>query len=585
MFDYVKANLLKNLRPIQEFSTRIVSLPLKVGFVPTRSTLLVPLFVICITCGSVVKGYAQEPTWRAREGIPVGVESERYLRILQLAGRVPLHPWTVRAFTPQALEGIRPVSGGHPWQDRIDFDLRPSRSLDLGWIRPRLELVSNSAYPFGENDGLIWAGRGLTGAASAGGFLRFGPLHVRLAPEGFWSENLPFQMAKNGRSGPESYRDEQAPDLIDRPQRFGDQAYRRLGLGSSAVHLALPGITLGISGAGQHWGPALHYPLLLGNNSGGFPNIFGQTTTPIELWAIRLHGRYMFGWPGQSKFSPLSSGENQNFAAGAVLALLPRGLDGLELGLARFVHTALPVGGKVTSEDLLRVFSGVTQETENLASRNQLASAFFRWVVPGAGLEFYGELVKEDFVRDIRHAIEEPDDLMGKVLGFQKVWALADGHLAVLRGEGVDARLHHSERFGRLRMWDSDGNSGGGKPLPLYMHSGGVSHTHFGQVLGSPTAYGGSGWTLGLDWYNENGRWTVDLSRALQTEFSAIYSGTSGPEVSDVIYALKLEAVRFGDAVEWTTALVPSLNLNRNLVKENDAFNLSLRFSINGLPW
>ena len=185
----------------------------------------------------------------------------------------------------------------------------------------------------------------------------------------------------------------------------------------------------------------------------------------------------------------------------------------------------------------------------------------------------------ENFARDLRHIIEEPDDIMGRVFGFQKVWSQSKGRLAVLRGEVVNALVHHSERFDRLR--DS-----GGAPLPLYLHlQSGVGHTQLGQILGSPTAYGGAGWTIGLDMYHALGRWSIDLSRSLQTEFSVIHSGTSGPKISDVIYALKLEVVRFGDGIEWTTAVTPSLKLNRNLLKENDVFNLTLRLSMSGLPW
>ena len=105
-----------------------------------------------------------------------------------------------------------------------------------------------------------------------------------------------------------------------------------------------------------------------------------------------------------------------------------------------------------------------------------------------------------------------------------------------------------------------------------------------GQILGSPTAYGGAGWTLGMDFYDESGRWTVDLFRALQSEFSQIHSGTSGPEISDVIFGLKLEGMQFRNGVEWTLALTPSLNLNRNLVEDNDVFNLAVRFSVRGFP-
>jgi hypothetical protein len=211
-------------------------------------------------------------------------------------------------------------------------------------------------------------------------------------------------------------------------------------------------------------------------------------------------------------------------------------------------------------------------------AENQLASVFFRWAFPKAGVEFYGEIVKEDYARDLRHVIEEPEDVMGRVFGFQKAWVQPDERLVVLRAETVNTLVHHSERFDRFRL----GNS----PLRLF-YNGGVhqGHTHAGQLLSSPTAYGGSGWTIGADLYHAQGRWTVDAFRALQTEFSTIHSGTKGPGMSDVIYALKLEAVQFRNGLEWQASFTPSMNLNRNLIKGNDVLNVSIGLSIRGLPW
>ena len=581
MFGHLESNLVNTLRPIQTFSPRIYGRRYTVGFLQKTSRLLRFLFIVWVAYGSTISVLAQEPTWRVREGLPVGSEAEKYLRVLQVAGKAPFHVWTLRGFAPQALVGVLPRSGAHPWQDRMDFNPEPATGLRLGWIQPRVGLTSNSAYPFGENDGSVWAGRGLTAVAEAGGFLRLGRLHLRLAPEGFWAENGRFDVADNGYSAAGLHWDDTKPGEIDRPQRFGEAGYARLGFGSSAIHLTLPGITVGVSGAGQHWGPTHHYPLLLGNNAGGFLNVFGQTTRPINLWAVRVQARYILGWPSDSDFSPVSTDKGRRLITGAVVALLPRGIDGLELGVARFIH-ALSPSGNFRKEDAFRVFSGLINDfttTENRVLENQLASAFFRWVFPGAGVEVYGEVVKEDFARDLRHIIEEPEDLMGRVFGFQKVWSSSGGRLTSFRGEMVNARVHHSERFDRLRAY-------GQIPMPLYSH-GQVrqGHTHAGQLLSTPAAYGGSGWTIGLDLYHPQGRWTIDLSRSLESEFSRIYSGTSGPQISDVIYALKVEAVRFRDGVEWTTTVTPSLNLNRNLVEENDVFNLTLRLSMNGLPW
>ena len=554
-----------------------------VSFLTLVSQLLLHLFILMFAAGFTIDVFAQAPTWRAREGLPVGSQAEGYLRVLQLASKAPLYPWSVRGFTPQAIVDILPETGEHPWQDRMEFNLGPPRGMTVGWIQPRVRFTSNSAYPFGANDGSMWAGKGLTVGLEAGGFLRFGRLHLRLAPEGFWTENGQFDLADNGHTGEAAYWDESIASGIDRPQRFGDESYGRLDWGSSALHLALPGVTVGLSGAGQQWGPALQYPLLLGNNAGGFKHVFVQTGTPLDLWAVRLHGRYVLGQPSQSDFSPDLLEKRNRVVTGAILTLLPRGLDGLELGLGRFIHSLIPEDD-FQAQDIFRVFSGVTDDLTNDRERNkvlenQMASVFFRWAFPGAGVEVYAELVKEDFMRDLRHMIEEPDDFMGRVFGFQKVWSRSDGRLTSFRGEMVDARAHHAARFNRLR---ADGQV----PLPLYTHSHvRQGHTHAGQLLSSPVAYGGAGWTLGFDLYHPQGRWTIDLSRSLQTEFSVIHSGTSGPKISDVIYALKLEVVRFGDGIEWTTAVTPSLNLNRNLLKENDVFNLTLRLSMSGLPW
>ncbi len=525
---------------------------------------------------------SQEPTWSAREGLPVGSEAERYLRVLQLTGIAPLRSWTLRSFAPSELALALPaVSIEHLWQSQIDFSLEPPVGWELEWIQPQASLISNSAYPFGENDGAVWAGKGLTAVFEGGGVLRYGPLHVRLAPDASWSENGYFDLADNGYFHSAAYWDELHPGTIDRPQRFGEEDYVQIGLGSSALHVALPGISVGISGAGQQWGPALNYPLLLGQNAGGFLHAFGQTNSPVDLWVAHLNARYIVGWPTQSDFSPVEEVARGNrFITGIVVSLTPRGLDGLELGGSRFIHAVPPETG-FRIRDAFRLFTGVTETltgSQNRLAENQLASAFFRWAFPNAGVELYGEIVKEDYARDLRHVIEEPEDVMGRVFGFQKVWVQPDDRLVVLRAETVSTLVHHSERFDRFRL----GNS----PLRLF-YNGGVhqGHTHAGQLLSSPTAYGGSGWTVGADLYHARGRWTVDVSRALQTEFSTIHSGTKGPGMSDVIYALKLEAVQFRDDFEWQASLTPSMNLNRNLIKGNDVFNISIGLSIRGLPW
>ena len=67
------------------------------SFLTVASQLLLSLLILVFAAGFTVGVFAQEPVWRAREGLPVGSEPERYLRILQLAGMAPLHARTVQS--------------------------------------------------------------------------------------------------------------------------------------------------------------------------------------------------------------------------------------------------------------------------------------------------------------------------------------------------------------------------------------------------------------------------------------------------------------------------------------------------------
>ncbi len=526
---------------------------------------------------------AQDRRWDVRRGVPVGSEEARFLRVLQVAGMAPHYPWTLRGLTPGELSRTLPTDTLYPWKNRYDLTPRASETWEWGWVPGQAGAFFNSSVPFGENDGVVWVGKGLTGVVGGGAYVRFGPLHVRFAPEAFISQNRAFELAPNGRSGDEVLRDSRFPGRIDYPHRFGDRRYGRLDLGSSAVHLELPGLTIGVSTAGQVWGPAIHYPLLLGNNAGGFSHAFVQTSRPLNIWIGRLHGRLVAGRLAQSDFSPVTEGELGRFASGTVLVFLPRGLKGLEVGVGRFAESVWPDGG-IGLGEIFRPFSGVVSvgtADGNPRDENQRASVFFRWTIPAGGVEVYAEVTREDFTRDLRDFLIRPDDLFARVFGLQKVWRRSEQRLLALRAEVVSAEVHHSERGNRFR----DGRREPG-PIPPYQHAGvRQGHTQRGQILGSPTAYGGAGWTVGMDLYHPGGRWSVDLSRTLRQDWLPGNNQSSAERpVADVIYSLSVETLRFMRGFEITAGITPAVNLNRNLEPGNDVFNLRVALGIRGLP-
>ena len=93
----------------------------------------------------------------------------------------------------------------------------------------------NSAFPYGSNDGAVWAGRGLTSALDLGFAFRVGPLSGTFNPIAFSAQNRAFPLQANGSTNP--FADPLFPGNVDRPQRFGARAYSRVDPGESTVRL------------------------------------------------------------------------------------------------------------------------------------------------------------------------------------------------------------------------------------------------------------------------------------------------------------------------------------------------------------
>jgi len=348
-----------------------------------------------------------------------------------------------------------------------------------------------------------------------------------------------------------SYADGRYPRNIDLPQRFGRGAYGRVDPGESTLGANAGPVTFGASTASQVWGPAVEYPLLLGNNAGGFPHVFVGTSRPLDAWIGKVHGRVVWGRLDQSPFSSIPADSGVRFMTGAVGTFQPRGVPGLELGVARFFHARwqglgdAPLG--LAFEGILKSSLGGSQGQANGSDEaNQLASAFFRWVAPRDGFEAWGEFAREDHSFDLRDFVLEPDHSAALLLGFRKVWDRG-GRLVSVRGEVADARTPH------LVLVRGEG--------PFYLHyERRQGHTQRGQLLGSPAVYGGGGSTLAVDVYTARGSWGAAWKRELLGE-------SAGPGFIETFGArntLSLTRSLFTRGVRVTGGLDTSLDLGNN---------------------
>jgi hypothetical protein len=507
--------------------------------------------------------------------IEAGGEAERYARVLQLAGLVPLAPWSIQPFSPSTVRALRPT-GAHPWAARFADSARSDNDRFRA-LRPSARVIGNSAFPVQIGPGPTWAGRGLTAELQGGVEGHWGPLFAQAAPLFFATQNANFALASNGLTGDRQFADPRYPGDIDAPQRFGAHAFARLAPGTSSLVLDSHTIVLGFSTAPQKWGPNRDYPLVLGPSAGGFPELFAGNSQPWNLWLLRGQGRVVYGELSQSDYSPVRTGEQRRFGSGLVLVAQPRGLAGLEIGAARFLHRAW---GDFSLQSLTRPFSGIVSVNGsglNKGTENQTGSIFARWALPRARAEFYGEFYKEDYPGPFRvgtgSLVEQPDDYASFALGFQRLLTANAHTIRVLRGELVNGESSHQQRLER----------GFVIPIPPYIHFGvHQGHTSDGRILGSPEAYGGAAWRIGVDEYTPTGRRSLSIERQLRLDWLPTLAAGSGQVHPDVLYGIRAELLRFRGARDLGLTLLPAIDLNRNLESHHDVFSLTVALSARG---
>ncbi len=496
----------------------------------------------------------------SRAEVFAGGELENYLRYLQTLRVVPLYPWGLRAFSPRELDDLAPRDTAHPWARRYDLAAPPTRR-SFGWLSPTASLRANTTFPFGYNDGPIWAGRGLTVAAQGGFAARVGAVSLSVVPLVFATQNAGFALMPNGQTGRLAYADGANATSIDRPQRFGDAAYARLDPGQSTLRVDWRKLSVGVTSANQYWGPATEFPIILGNNAAGFPHVFLGTATPVDLWLFRVHGRLVWGRLSQSAFSPATAAEGVRYGAAIALDFTSRWVPGLEVGATRFAHQPWPAGG-LTFEDLLVMVHGGQRGGTNSTLENQLASAFFRWVLPNSGFEVYGEYGRDDYNVDLRDFVEEPDHIGGYTIGFRKVMRRPNGRLLAVRAETQNLQF---SRLAAGRGW-----------APFYTHSGvNQGHTQLGQVLASEAGPGGAGSVVAVDSYSPRGKWTWSWTRMLRYQ-RGDPSGAGPPDADgvDVQHALAVEHVQFRHGYDMLARVTAIYEFNRSFA--GDAFNLNV---------
>jgi hypothetical protein len=503
-----------------------------------------------------------------------GSDYEDYLRVLQIAGKIPLQPWSIRGFSRREIERLALADSTGPWNLRDRFS---SSRFSAGPVR--LGATFNSAYPYGANDGPLWAGRGPTIAASGGLGGHFGPFSFALDPMAFSAANRRFELMANGATGLQAFNHGTFPGAVDLPQRFGDAAYSRIDPGNSYVRLDSRFLSLGLSTANEWIGPATEYPFLLSNNAPGFPHLFLGTGDPLNIGIGHLQARAFWGKLDQSAYSPVTGSAHfipgvqtgtVRLATSVQAVYQPRGIPGLELGVARFFHVPYRPGEPQADfwKKPFKVFflKNEFAQGDSAGADNQLASIFFRWVFPHSGFEAFGERGYEDQFYDTREFIENLDHDREYMLGFQKILTTRAGGFDVLRAELINYQLS-TQALLRLREG------------AVYLHSPlRQGHTNRGQLLGASAGVNAAAAsTLAWTRYSRGGRTSLTLRRIVRDQEGDYYlTGAVNPRGSDVLIAAALERMHYGRVVDLGAKVEGMDELNRNFVRDVGNLNLQL---------
>ncbi len=547
--------------------------------------LIASQLLISVLAGSGAQGQlAPKGTAEAWLYSAPGTLAESYVRALENRGLMPGRSMAVRdgprAWSLSYQQSVKAHSSEHPWQNV--YRIRPVKEKLWGLLPLRALGSFNTAFPFQRGEGPVWHGKGFTHAFSGGVFGRWGPISLVVNPTWFRTENREFALAPTGIDGSGRFRSALAPASLDIPQRFGDESYQILSLGSSSLTLDMLGLTGGLSSSPQIWGPGDLHPLVMGAAAGGIPHLFLGTSAPVDLWILELDFRYMAGRTERSRwFARTDGADRENFALlnGFTVAFSPRGLTGLQLGFTRLFHQPWPSEDGMMGGLLKKPFEGILKSgLQGVDQRldDQFFSVFSRWLVASVGAEVWLEWVRGDHSVDARWLLLEPEDFGGYAAGFRKTWGTGST-LTVFRAESIVSGPTHRERGG-ARI-NNERFYWGHAPHPIYIDSSSRigSWTHRGQLMTTVAGPFGNGQSIGVDRFHSEGHWSLSFDRSIVSEQPAA-AMPSGEGISDVLYVVSANSTRFLGQWDMGLGLDWVMNLNRHF--ESDTMNFRLQAKV-----
>ena len=485
-------------------------------------------FALCVLLGLLIL-----PLGKAvAQSIPVGDFRESQFRVLQLLSDSTIQlSYSNRPISTESYNNLfeeAGLVGQSLWREPLehityDISIR-NYPLTIGTYDPELSNTYNNELPYGENNGAAWYGKGLTTEFKTGFYVKSKYFTATFRPHFSYQENADFRTPRfipKYPDGSDRYvaqgilPEDTLANRIDRPFRFGPDAYSTFDLGHSSIRFHYNDMELGFSKEPLWWGPGVQYALIMSNNAPGLKHLFWGSRNPITLPLNMgdIEFRLIAAWPEDSKYFDLNLEESPHrqelsnrylrdrFMNGLNLIYSPSFIPNFHLGLSRVVHQYVPDSG-LGLGDYFQVFAPFPKPDERVLDgfrdesyfedRNHLSSMYFRWVFPESNAEVYGEYMRNNQSFNFRDLLMEPQHGRAYTFGFQKI----------IESDWIDFFKINAE-FNSLLPGEIDDV----RPQTYYYTHQSVKqgHTNEGQLLGAAIGPGSTSQYLGADAYFKKG--------------------------------------------------------------------------------
>jgi hypothetical protein len=389
----------------------------------------------------------------------------------------------------------------HPW---INHNLGTFYSL-YGDFRvraygPELFMSANTAAPYGQNDGVLWQGRGFNALFKSGVRFEGYGLELTLLPHFAFSQNAPFDIMPSNYDSVYGYFWGYAHNIgADAPQRFGDKAFPDLDFGDSEIRYTWKALTAGFGTQAIWLGPAYLNPMLHSNNAPAYPKLdIGlrrqRVTLPWLGWYLGdVEARLWIGQLSESGYFDNDTSNNHTMIHGLAFAYSLSFLPGLTL----FANRVCLIDWKW--ENLKYIIP-----REENTMEDQKLSFGFSWIFPQVKFEVYGELGIDDFVPDgfPEGYIRYPLHTIIYTVGLKKVIPV------------VPSRKIYGELFFEWNSMEMSQDFQFQWPYSPYFHHQIIhGYTNRGQWLGAGSGWGGNSQYLGFRLFYPKGTSSLFVHR------------------------------------------------------------------------